>query len=78
VAGWFTLKGLGPEELPIAKPWLDEPINYDKIKDCTENIVAVFSDNDPYVPLENEKLFKDRLSAKTLMLHNKGHINAED
>jgi predicted alpha/beta hydrolase family esterase len=63
------------EEKEIAKPWLETPINTDKIKTLTKNIVAVFSDDDPDVSLDDSKLFKERLGAKIIVEHNKGHFS---
>ncbi|KKT72020.1 MAG: hypothetical protein UW63_C0003G0037, partial [Candidatus Uhrbacteria bacterium GW2011_GWF2_44_350] len=53
VAGWFNLiPGSigGPAEETIAKPWLDLPIDTEKIKKVCPKFTAIFSDNDPYVP----------------------------
>src|SRR3989338_7844944 len=60
VAGWFSLKGLeSKEEWEIAKPWLETKINFKKIKKHTKKFVAIFSDNDPWVPLENKVVFEN-------------------
>ncbi len=81
VAGWFSLT---PEAIPtkveqaIAKPWLETPIDFGKVKKATKNFVAVFSDNDPFVVLENSKLFKERFSAKIVVEKNKGHFSGSD
>ena len=76
VAGWFNLKPLEDEESEeIAKPWVETPMDFDKIrKNCTK-FLALFSDNDPYVPVEEAKLFEQRLGAKTIVEHSKGHYN---
>lgn len=73
VAGWLTLKGLTPQETAIARPWLETPIDYKQIRKIAPKITAVFSDNDPWVPLENVQLFKEKLGAKTVIEKNKGH-----
>ena len=78
VAGWFNLKEEGyesPEEKAIAKPWLETPINYNKIKSHTNNFLAIFSDNDPYVPITDAELFKQKLNTKTITKHNEEHFN---
>lgn len=77
VAGWFTLTGLETEEeQQTVQPWLDTHIDF-KIVKKTKSI-AIFSDNDPYVPLENIKMFEKQLGAKTITLHKRGHIGAYD
>jgi len=79
VAGWFTLMNLKTdEEKEIAKPWLETPIDFAKVKQHTKKFFAVFSDNDDVVPQENKKLFEERLDAKTAIEHGKGHFSGGD
>lgn len=79
VAGWFTLMNLKTKkEQLIAKPWLNAPIDYRKIKKHTKNFIAIFSDNDDVVPQENQKMFRQRLGAKIITEHNKGHFSGSD
>ena len=75
VAGFFNLPYLETEEEKvIAEPWL-EPINTEKVKKAVNNIVAIFSDDDPDVPFSDSNLFKSRLNAKIIMEHKKGHFS---
>lgn len=77
VAGFFNLPFLKTNaEKKIAKPWLETPINTDKIKKMTKYTVAIFSDDDPDVHLDDANLFKDRLSAKIIVEKNKGHFTS--
>ncbi len=76
IAPWLTLKGLGNDEKIVAKPWLETPINFEKVK--TNKIIAIFCDNDPYVPISDEKIFKDKLNAETIIETGKGHFSADD
>lgn len=79
VAGWFKLSNLGTEEeRKVAKPWLNTAINFAKVRLHTKKFAAIFSDNDPYVPLENVKMFKEKLGAKTIMVRKKGHMGGDD
>ena len=81
VAGFYILSDdfvEDPEDAKIAEPWLTRPMNDQKIKENANKIVAFFSDNDPYVPMENEKMFKSRLNAETYTVHGKGHMGAKD
>jgi len=78
VGGWFTLSELETsEEKTIAKPWLQTSIDFSAIKKTTKKIIAIFSDDDPYVPLENVKMFEKNLQAKTIIEHSKGHMGGE-
>ena len=81
VAGFYNLiPGCleGPEEEKIAKPWLETPIDNNKVKQTAGKITAIFSDNDPYVGLDNVDLFKERLNAKIVVLSDKGHMGASE
>lgn len=78
VAPFFTLKGLETtEEKNIARPWLDIPIDVKDVKSHIRDIYAIFSDNDPFVPLKNRDLFETRLHAWTLTLKGRGHLSEE-
>lgn len=78
VAPWFTLKGLEDDEWAVAQPWLDTPIDLGKIRSSVKRIVALFSDNDPVVPLDNAKLFEERLGAEVHVYEERGHFNGAD
>lgn len=79
VAGFFTLTNLETdEEKGIALPWLETVIDFESVKKHSEKFVAIFSDNDKFVPLDNKKLFEQRLGAKTIVEHNKGHFSGSD
>lgn len=78
VAGWFSLNLETDKEKKIAKPWMERPIDFKKIREKTENIVAIFSDNDPFVSLSDGKVFEQLLKAKLIIEKGKGHFTAED
>ena len=82
VGGWFTLSGDAmktEEEKEVALPWLETPIDFEKAKRVTTNFAAVLSDNDPYVPLkDNKEIFQEKFSARVIIEHNKGHFSRED
>ena len=78
VAPWLTLNNLEtPEVEEIARPWLDTPIHFDKVKQHTHNIAAIFSDDDYFVPAENQKLFK-KLTSNIMVENARGHFSEED
>ena len=81
VAGWFNLSDNTWDEdykPEIAEPWIKTPVDFNKIKSHTSNILAIFSDNDPYVPMSDSKIFKDKLGARIIIENSKGHISGED
>ncbi len=80
IAPWMyldkkTIEEEGEEVIEIAKPWMETPIDFKKIKAHCNEFVAIFSDNDPYVPLSNAAIFKKNLGAKTLILNKRGHFD---
>ncbi len=81
VSGFYTLKENAfedEEDKQTAKPWIETPIDNDKAKKNANKITAIFSDNDPYLSLENVDFFKERLGAKTITVQGKGHVGAND
>ena len=81
VAPWLELlpEAVSDEEsFNTAKPWLTTPIDFEKVKKFTNNITCIFSDNDYFVPINQKEKFEKLLGAKTIVVHNKGHISGED
>jgi len=79
VAGFFTLMNLENDEAKeIARPWLETPIDFEKVRRHTQKFFALFSDDDGDVPVGNKELFAERLGADTLMEHAKGHFSKGD
>ncbi|MBI2054507.1 MAG: serine hydrolase family protein [Candidatus Sungbacteria bacterium] len=81
VAGWFHLTAdsyekEGDEE--IAKPWIETSIDFPKVRSSANDFAAIFSDDDPFVPLGDEELFKERLGASTIVLSKRGHFSGSD
>lgn len=78
VAGWFNLVNLsGPNEERIAKPWIEAPIDFEKVKSATKNILVLLSDNDRWVPLSDKEIFEEKLGAKVIVKHL-GHFTEDD
>lgn len=79
VAGWFTLRGLETElEELIAKPWLETPINFDVVRRVADRIIAILSDDDPYVELASTtRIFEERLGGLVIVERAMGHFSIE-
>lgn len=78
IAPWFNLNNLeSEEEEKIAKPWIETPIEFEKVKSKTE-FVCIFSDNDPFVPLSDKDIFRELLGAEIIVEHDKGHFTEDD
>ncbi len=81
VAGWFHLTKEvtgNKEQYKIAKPWLETKLNFNKVMKHTKKFTAIFSNNDPYVPLSDSKIFKNKLKTKIVIQKNKGHFTQDD
>lgn len=86
VAGWFDLAEFTYLEFPeyeqdsreIAKPWIETLINFERVKKSAKKFVAIFSDNDPYVDLNNKKVFEKELGAEIIIENNKKHFRETD
>ncbi len=80
VGGWFSKRTNydNEEELRISKPWRETPIDFERVRRAAKEIVAIFSDNDPYVPLENEVAIRETFGAKTIILEKMGHLGEDD
>ena len=80
VAGWFNLKDETWDEdytKDVADPWINTKIDFSKVKSHSNKFVEIISDDDPYVPLSDKDLFKEKLGAEIIILKNKGHICEE-
>ncbi len=80
IAPWMkldeeTIKEEGEEVVAIAKPWMETPINWEKVKSHCRDFICIFSDNDPYVLLANKDIFRVELNAKAIVLKNRYHFD---
>jgi predicted alpha/beta hydrolase family esterase len=83
LAGWFNLKDYTYKEEPklerikrkIADPWVNTRIDFTKIqpKFSPGSVTAIFSDNDPYVDLNNAEAFKQKFDARIIIENGMGH-----
>ena len=81
VAPWLDLlpKAIEDEDsYNTAYPWIHTDINFDNIRNITDNITCIFSDDDYFVSLSQKEKFENLLNTKTIVVHNKGHISADD
>ncbi|MEX1063744.1 MAG: alpha/beta hydrolase [Candidatus Paceibacterota bacterium] len=83
IAPWMkldmkTIEEEGEEVIEMAKPWMETPIDFKKVKTHVGGMVAIFSDNDPYVPLDQQELFKTELGAEIIVEKQKGHFTEGD
>jgi len=78
VAGWFNLTNLEDQESEtIAKPWIETPIDFEKIKAVSNSILVILSDNDPWVPISDKEIFESKLGVEVIVKHT-GHFTEDD
>ena len=78
VAGFFKrLTGL--EEFPgvpeTDRHWLTAPLDLATVRSHLPKSVAIFSDDDKFVPLDNQDDFRDRLGSEIIIEHAMGHFS---
>lgn len=83
IAPWMeldtqTIEEEGEEVKEIARPWMETPIDFEKVRTHISRAVAIFSDNDPFVPLGQKELFEKELDAEIVVENNKGHFTVSD
>jgi predicted alpha/beta hydrolase family esterase len=81
VAGFFKrLTGLedSPDVKATVDHWLLAPIDLKKVATRLGKSVALFSDNDEYVPLDNQDDFRDMLGSEIVIEHAKGHFTSRN
>lgn len=80
VAGFFKrLSGLedGSEVRKIEQHWLGSPLDLEQVQTHIRKSVAIFSDDDPFVPLDNQDDFRDALGSEIVIEHSKGHFSGD-
>lgn len=81
VAGFFSLKPEAfedEEDRAVARPWLESPINFEKVRKNMGRAIAVLSDNDRFVPLENTDSFKKNLGITPMVKSGMGHFSGSE
>ena len=65
----------GEDVREIARAWVETPIDFERVRKMSDKFVCIFSDDDPYVPLSDEEIFKRELNAETIVESGQGHFN---
>lgn len=81
IAGFFK-RLTGMEDDPATQEtdnhWLKSPINFAKIKSHLKKSAAIFSDDDPWVPLDNRVEFEKELGSKIIIMKRMKHFSGDD
>ena len=68
----------GRINVPEVREFYELPFNSEKARLHSDKFVMIFSDNDPYVPMEKSLEMARQLGAKTILERGKGHFTAGD
>ena len=75
VCGFNNVFNIAPEYDMVNSDMYTEDLS--RIHEFCDDIVCLYSDNDPYVPYEKEKEFADIVSDRREVIKGGGHLNAE-
>ncbi len=64
--------------IPELSNFFTTPIDWASMRTHVETVVSIESDNDPYDLEKYNDEFKEKLNAKTLLLHDKNHFSGDD
>ncbi len=81
VAGWFkrlSNEDDSEEDIALGKEWLDAPMDFARVRTHLPKSVAIFSDDDSVVPLDNQDDFRDKLGSEIIIEHGKGHFSDDE
>lgn len=68
----------GPEEEELAASWTDAPLDTSRAASHLPKSIALFSDNDEWVSLDNVEAFRDRIGSETSVEHGRGHFTKKE
>ncbi|MEK7604787.1 MAG: alpha/beta fold hydrolase [Patescibacteria group bacterium] len=76
VAGFFSSLALDTDEdEKVWNEWKIPPLDFARVRACSPKSVALFSDDDPWVPLRNQDDFRDKLGSEIIVEHGMNHFN---
>lgn len=79
VAGWFNLQNLEDEEVAeIAKPWIETPIDIDKIKSVLPKSILLISKDDPYGAFQENVDKFSQFVTQTSVFDHAGHFTESE
>jgi len=81
VAGFFKrLTGLedDPKDRETVDHWLSAPLDLGLVRARVKSSVAIFSDDDPWVPLDNQDAFRDELGSEIIIERGMSHFSGEN
>ncbi len=68
----------GRLEIPEIREFYEVPFDPSKAKARCDKFVMIFSDNDPYVPMEKSLAVAGQVGARTILERGRGHFGTKD
>ena len=79
IAPALHVKGeLTVEQKKIISPWIDKKLDLDTAKRRMNKSAAIFSDDDPLVPIMDTQLFRNKVNSKIIIEKGKGHFDQSE
>lgn len=78
VAGFLKrLTNIEDEDIvrDVVNEWLTSPLDLTKVKPHIKKSVAIFSDDDQFVPLDSQEEFRDELGSEIIIESGRGHFS---
>jgi hypothetical protein len=78
VAGFFSrLTNIGNNDLEknVVKEWLETPLDFRKARRHLNKSVAIFSDDDPFVPMDNQREFITEFGSDIIIENGAQHFS---
>ena len=76
VSGFLQDIGI-PRYTPLIKTFIEEQLDWEKIRKNAPLRIAFFSEDDPYISLDHSKKFIRQLQAQERFILHAGHFNAQ-
>lgn len=58
--------------------FFDHDLDWQSIRKHCDHFVTIYSDDDPFIKIDQMELFKDKLGAKGIVVHGMGHFGSAD
>lgn len=72
------IDGMEEADVDTVRPLLARVLDAEVIRGSTTRLIGIFSDDDPYIPLDNETYCRISLGAETMILHGRRHFSGDD
>jgi len=77
IAGFFKPIKNHSDMQEINKKWVMQNLDSKKVKMHINKSIAIFSDDDPYVTLDNQYDFRSKLGSEIIIEHKQKHLSGE-